>query len=192
MRDRDRPATWGRVRRLRRTAKASGPHLRKSGSSPSGRCNGPPQGLVCPPPGLESPGPSCRPSGTARGRGGKRGEGAQHIAARGAPRGCPCLSRTRPLGAPRFPHGSRHSRSLERRGVRAWREQKSEARNQKSEIRASKRHFRFPVFGFWFLRANARLRRGGADRRGRIDGAGMEEGHGHIGADAGVAAANPT
>jgi hypothetical protein len=29
-----------------------------SGSSLRGRCNGPPQGLVCPPPGLESPGPS--------------------------------------------------------------------------------------------------------------------------------------
>jgi hypothetical protein len=42
----------------RRTAMASGPHLRKGGSSLRGRGNGPPQGLVCPPSGLESPGPS--------------------------------------------------------------------------------------------------------------------------------------
>jgi hypothetical protein len=34
------------------------PHLRESGLAFRGRCNGPPQGLVCPPPGLESPGPS--------------------------------------------------------------------------------------------------------------------------------------
>ena len=31
------------------------PHLRKSGLAFRGRCNGPPQGLVCPPSGLESP-----------------------------------------------------------------------------------------------------------------------------------------
>ena len=84
------------------------PHLRKSGLAYRGRCNGPPQGLVCPPPGLESPGPSLRGARRARGRGGKREEGAQHIAARGAPEGCPRnLSRTRPLGAPRFPRISR-------------------------------------------------------------------------------------
>src|SRR5262245_4426094 len=73
MRDRDRPATWGK----------NGPPTsseRKSGLAFRGRCL--PAVLA------------------ARGRGGKRGKGAQNIAARGAPRG---LSRTRPLGTPRFP-----------------------------------------------------------------------------------------
>src|SRR5262245_29827032 len=76
MRDRDRPATWGK----------NGPATsseRKSGLAFRGRCL--PAVLV------------------ARGRGGERGKRAQDIAARGAPRGCLRLSRTRPLGAPRGP-----------------------------------------------------------------------------------------
>jgi len=43
------------------------PHLRKSGLAFRGRCDGPPQGLVGPSPGLESPGPvlpgATRPPG---------------------------------------------------------------------------------------------------------------------------------
>src|SRR5262245_65911708 len=76
MRDRDPSATWEK----------NGPATsseRKSGLAFRGRCL--PAVLA------------------ARGRGGKRGKGAQNIAARGASRGCLRLSRTRPLGTPCFP-----------------------------------------------------------------------------------------
>src|SRR5215475_6539465 len=75
MRDRNRPATWGK----------NGPATsseRKSGLAFRGRCL--PAVLA------------------ARGRGGKRGKGLK-ISPRAAPRGCLRLSRTRMLGAPRFP-----------------------------------------------------------------------------------------
>src|SRR6476646_10238221 len=66
------------------------PHLRKSGLAFRGRCNGPPQGLVCPPPGLESPGPSLPVAHTLPAEEAvSEGKGLEHIAARGAPEGCP-------------------------------------------------------------------------------------------------------
>jgi hypothetical protein len=72
-----------------------------SGSSLRGRGNGPPQGLVCPPPGLESPGPSLpaafEPPAEETV---SEGKGLEHIAAkRGAGR-LPTKERKRPFGAP--------------------------------------------------------------------------------------------
>src|SRR6476660_361696 len=53
------------------------PHLRKSGLAFRGRCNGPPQGLVCPPAWAGKPRSiSAGSSYAARGRGGKREEAA--------------------------------------------------------------------------------------------------------------------
>jgi len=75
------------------------PHLRKSGLAFRGRCNGPPQGLVCPPPGWKARVHLCRQLEAARGRNGKRGEGTQYIAAAGR-REAALNNRTRPLGAP--------------------------------------------------------------------------------------------
>src|SRR6478672_11130462 len=75
------------------------PHLRKSGLAFRGRCNGPPQGLVCPPPGWKARVHLCRQLEAARGRNGKRGEGTQYIAAAGR-REAVLNNRTRPLGAP--------------------------------------------------------------------------------------------
>ena len=76
------------------------PHLRKSGLAFRGRCNGPPQGLVCPPPGLESPGPSLPVAHTLPAEEAvSEGKGLNISPQRGAER-LPTKNRTRPLGAP--------------------------------------------------------------------------------------------
>ena len=60
MRDRDRPATWGRVRRLRRTAKRAAADPRKSGLALAAGVTDHLRGSSAPRLRLESPVPLCR------------------------------------------------------------------------------------------------------------------------------------
>src|SRR5215510_11162578 len=65
-----------------------------------GDFNGPPQGLVCPPPGVESPGPSLPAARTLPSEEAVSvGKGLNISPLRGAER-LPTKDRTRPLGAP--------------------------------------------------------------------------------------------
>jgi hypothetical protein len=90
---------WGWVAAPEENRKGERASPEKGGSSLRGRGNGPPQGLVCPPPGLESPGPSLPVTLGGPRKGGKRGEGLNISPQRGAER-LPTQNRTRPLGAP--------------------------------------------------------------------------------------------
>ena len=77
------------------------PHLRKSGLAFRGRCNGPPQGLVCPPPGLESPGPSLPSAITPPAEEAvSEGKGLNISPQAGRREAAQFAQRTRPLGAP--------------------------------------------------------------------------------------------
>jgi hypothetical protein len=111
------------------------PHLRKSGLAFRGRCNGPPQGLVCPPPGLESPGPSLPAASTLPAEEAvSEGKGLEHIAASGAPRGCPTIKDAaawRPASLVARATRAPWSGGALRLG--ASRSQKSEIRNQEGE-----------------------------------------------------------
>jgi hypothetical protein len=92
---------WGRVAAPEENRETDvRPHLTKSGLAFRGRCNGPPQGLVCPPPGLESPGPSLPAAVTlpveeavSEGKG-------LNISPQAGRREAALNNRTRPLGAP--------------------------------------------------------------------------------------------
>src|SRR6478736_5048568 len=76
------------------------PLLRKSGLAFREPWNGPPQGLVCPPPGLESPGPSLPVAHTLPAEEAVSEGKGLNISPQAGRREAALNNRTRPLGAP--------------------------------------------------------------------------------------------